>query len=108
MINDITARWKGMVWKVVELNNINIIQAQCLFLETYDLFDLYSCKFFARKELTSLLLEMHEFSWWVCALPDTPFHSNYQQVITLTQTLTEHFFGHHTDRQQIEALIDQL
>jgi hypothetical protein len=108
MINDITVRWKGMTWKVIELNNINIVQLQCLFMETYDLLDLYSRKVFARKELTSLLLEMQEFSWWVCTLPDTPFHHNYQQVMTLIQKLTEHFLGHHTNRDQIELLIDQL
>ena len=108
MINDITARWKGMTWKVIELNNINIVQLQCLFMETYDLLDLYSHKVFARKELTTLLLEMQEFGWWVCTLPDTPFHHNYQQVMTLIQKLTEHFLGNHTDRDQIELLIDQL
>jgi hypothetical protein len=108
MINDITTRWKGMTWKVIELNNINIVQLQCLFMETYDLLDLYSRKVFARKELTTLLLEMQEFSWWVCTLPDTPFHHNYQQVITLIQKLIEHFLGNHTDRDQIELLIDQL
>lgn len=108
MINDITTRWKGMTWKVIELNNINIVQLQCLFMETYDLLDLYSRKVFARKELTALLLEMQEFGWWVSTLPDTPFHHNYQQVMTLIQKLTEHFLGHHTDRDQIELLIDQL
>ena len=105
---DIITRWDGIIWRVIELNHINITQLQALLMETYDLLDLHSPKSYARKEFISLLVELNDFSWWLCTLPDTPLHGKYQQVVTIIRKITEHFLGKYTDRQQIEVLIDQL
>lgn len=107
-IKDIIARWDGIVWRVIELNYIDVAQLKALLLETYDLLDLHSHKSFARKEFISLLVELNDFSWWLCTLPDTPLHSKYQQVVTVIRKITEHFLGRYTDRKQIESLINQL
>jgi hypothetical protein len=108
VIQDIVARWDGIVWRVIELNHINIAQLQTLLLETYDLLDQHSHKSFARKEFISLLVDLNDFSWWLCTLPDTPLHGKYPQVVTIIRKITEHFLGKYIDRQQIEVLIDQL
>ena len=108
LITDIITQWKNITWDVIELQNINTHKLQLLCIETYELLDLYKDKNYTRKELAALLLEMQEFSWWVSTLPDSPIHGNYQLVITLIQTLIKHFLGDHTDRQQVESLIDQL
>lgn len=108
LITDIITQWKNITWDAIELQNISITKLQYLFIETYDLLDSYRNKNYTRKELSSLLLEMQEFSWWVSTLPDCPIHDNYQQVITLIQTLIKHFLGNHTYRQQVESLINQL
>lgn len=108
LIIDIITQWKNITWDAIELQNINIHKLQLLFIETYNLLDSYRNKNYARKELAALLLEMQEFSWWVSTLPDCPIHDNYQLVITLIQTLIKHFLGDHTDRQEVESLINQL
>ena len=108
LIMDLVTQWKNITWDVINLQNISIYKLQLLCIETYDLLDLYKNKNYTRKQFAALLLEMQEFSWWVSTLPDCPIHDNYQQVITLIQTLTKHFLDEPTDRQQVEALIDQL
>ena len=108
LINELIDRWKDITWKVIEPNDINIVQFRNLIMDTYELLDSYSNKVSVDKELISLILEMHELSWWVCTSFDAPFHCDYQEITTLIQELTNHLLGHRTERQKIEALINRL
>lgn len=108
LIMDLVTQWENITWDVIHLKNISIYKLQVLSIETYQLLDLYKDKNYTRKQFAALLLEMHEFSWWVSTLPDSPIYDNYQQVYTLIQALTKHYLCEPIDRQQIETLIDAV
>lgn len=107
-IETLTRDWHSLTWKVIEFENINLSELQRLFRETYEILEQYSTATLVPKEISGLLLEMHDFSWWVCDLDETPMHTHYQDFVSLVSLLNKYFLTRDANTKEIERLINQL
>lgn len=77
-----------------------------LLLDTYDVLDKLSIEKLVPKEICGLLLEMHEFGWWISDLDDTPIHYLYQEIVFLVNALNKYFLTHDADTEGIANIIN--
>ena len=108
IIEKLAHDWRSITWKVIELEKVNLKVLQRLFRDTYDILDKLSTEKLVPKEICGLLLEMHEFSWWVTDLKDTPIHYLYQEIVSLVNELNKYFLTRDADDILIQDLIQQL
>ena len=108
IIEKLAHDWRSITWKVIELEKVNLKVLQRLFRDTYDILDKLSTEKLVPKEICGLLLEMHEFSWWVTDLKDTPIHYLYQEIVSLVKDLNNYFLTRDADDILIQDLIQQL
>lgn len=108
IIEKIAHDWRLITWKVIELEKVNLKVLQRLFRDTYDILDKLSTEKLVPKEMCGLLLEIHEFSWWVTDLKDTPIHYLYQEIVSLVNELNKYFLTRDADDILIRDLIQQL
>ena len=107
-IETLTRNWHSLTWKVIEFQKLDIPELQKLFDETYKNIECYSTESLVPKEFSGLLLEMHDFSWWVSDLDDTPMHTYYQEIVSLVSLLNKYFLTRDANTKEIERLINQL
>ena len=107
-IETLTRDWHSLTWKVIEFENLNIPELQKLFKETYKIIERYSTESLVPKEFSGLLLEMHDFSWWVCDLDETPMHTQYREIVSLVNLLNKYFLTRDANTKEIQRLIDEL
>lgn len=108
IIEKLAHDWRLIIWKVIELEKVNLKVLQRLFRDTYDILDKLSIEKLVPKEMCGLLLEIHEFSWWVTDLKDTPIHYLYQEIVSLVNELNKYFLTRDADDILIRDLIQQL
>lgn len=106
IIEKLAHDWRSITWKVIELEKVNLKVLQKLFRDTYDILDKLSTEKLIPKEMCGLLLEMHEFSWWVSDLKDTPIHYLYQEIVSLVTELNKYFLTRDADTEGIEQMIN--
>lgn len=94
--------------KVIELNEFDLSVLQEFFRETYSVLDKFSYEGLAPKEISKLLLEMNDFAWWVMDLEETPLHSSYQEILSLTTALSNYFITGDCNIEDIEKAIDEI
>ena len=92
----------------IEFQKLDIPELQKLFDETYKIIECYSTESLVPKEISGLLLEMHDFSWWVSDLDETPMHTHYQEIVSLVNLLNKYFLTRDANTNEIERLIDEL
>lgn len=107
-IETLTRNWHSLTWKVIEFQKLDIPELQKLFDETYKIIECYSTESLVPKEISGLLLEMHDFSWWVSDLDETPMHTHYQEIVSLVSLLNKYFLTRDANTKEIERLINQL
>ena len=107
-IETLTHDWHSLTWKVIEFQKLDIPELQKLFDETYKIIECYSTESLVPKEITALLLEMHDFSWWVCDLDETPMHTQYREIVSLVNLLNKYFLTRDANTKEIQRLIDEL
>ena len=107
-IETLTRDWHSLTWKVIEFQNLDIPELQKLFDETYKNIECYSIESLVPKEISGLLLEMHDFSWWVSDLDETPMHTHYQEIVSLVSLLNKYFLTRDANTKEIERLIKEL
>lgn len=90
-IQKVTDGWHKATWTVIELKNPGLDKVRKLFKETYEIIEEYSEEKLIPKELSGLLFEMHDFSWWVSDLEETPLHNSYKEIINLVAMLKKYF-----------------
>ena len=108
IIEKLAHDWRLITWKVIELEKVNLKVLQKLFRDTYDILDKLSTEKLVPKEMCGLLLEMHEFSWWVSDLKDTTIHYLYQEIVSLVNELNKYFLTRDADITAIQISIQQL
>lgn len=106
-INDIAENWRSVTQEVIELRKPSLIELRRLFKETYELIEEYSRNGIVPKGVCEVLLEMHEFCWWVGDLECTPIHYLYQDVTTIVYDLEKYFFTRDADTDKIEMIINE-
>lgn len=107
-IQKITNDWHFATWKVIDFKNPGFEEVRKLFKETYEIIEEYSTEKFIPKELTGLLLEMHEFSWWVSDLDETPLHFLHQEIVYLISRLNKYFLTRDANTKEIENTIERI
>ena len=107
-IKKLTGSWIEATGTVIRFENPDRLKIATLFQETYDLLDQYSKIELVPKEISALLIEMNEFSWWVSNLEDTPTHSFYQEITTLVYALNKFFLTRDYDVTTIENTIENI
>ena len=107
-IKKLTDNWIDASDTVIRLENPDISKIRTLFEETYTVLDKYSKEELVPKEISSLIIEMNGFSWWVSNLEDTPTHSFYQEITTLVYALNKFFLTRDYDVTTIENTIENI
>ncbi len=107
-IEKLTHNWCSTTWKVIELEKVDLTALQRLIRDTYNVLDKLCTEKLVPKEMCGLLLEMHEFSWWVSDLKDTPMYYLYQEIVSLVNDLNKYFLTRDADITAIQISIQQL
>lgn len=107
-INKLARDWDSITWKVIRFEKIDLKKLHRLFKETYEMIENYSTEKAVPKELCGLLWEMHEFSWWVGDLDDTPIHYLFEDIVTVVQGLNKYLLTRDADIETITSIIDNL
>lgn len=100
--------WRTVTWQVIELEKPNISRVRELFSKTYELFDKYSKEGCVPKGICGVILEMHDFCWWVSDLDVTPIHDKYQEITTLVCELNKYLLTRDASTEKIKNLIDTI
>ena len=107
-IEELTREWQSVTWKVIEFENPGFEEVRKLFKETYEIIEKYSKEELIPKELCGLLLEMHDFGWWVSDLDNTPLHFLYQEIVHLISRLNKYFLTRDANTKEIENIIERI
>ena len=107
-INDIAENWRSVTQKVIELRNPSLIELRRLFKDTYELIEEYSRNDIVPKGICEVLIEMHEFGWWVSDLDHTPIHYLYQEIISLINKLNKYFLTRDANTSEIKRLMERI
>ena len=107
-INDIAENWRSVTQEVIELRKPSLIELRRLFKETFELIEEYSRNGIVPKGVCEVLLEMHEFCWWVGDLDDTPIHYLYREIVEIVYGLERYFFTWDADVEEIEKNIEKF
>ena len=107
-IQKLSNDWHSATWKVIEFENPGFEKVRKLFKETYEIIEKYSTEKLIPKELSGLLLEMHDFGWWVSDLDDTPLHFLYQEIVHLINRLNKYFLTRDANTKEIENIIERI
>lgn len=107
-IQEVTNDWRSANWKVIEFENPGFKEVRKLFLETYEIIEKYRDEKLVPKELSGLLLEMQEFSWWVSDLKETPLHCYYQEIVSVVCNLNTYFLTPVSNSEKILKNIDKI
>ncbi len=107
-IEIISTGWHKVTWDVIEFKNPGFEKVRALFKDTYELIEEYSKEKLVPKELAGLLLEMHDFGWWVSDLDDTPLHCYYQEIVSVVNGLNKYFLTRDANIEGIKDAIDRI
>lgn len=107
-IQDVAAAWRSATEKVIEFENPGFEEVRRLFSETCDIVEEYTKETLVPKEMSGLLLEMHDFGWWVSDLEKTPFYSHYQEIVSLVGELNRCFLSGVVNVKEIKNTINKI
>lgn len=107
-IRDIAEAWRLAIEKVIEFENPGFEEVQRLFSETCDIVEEYAKETLVPKEISGLLLEIHDFGWWVSDLDETPLHALYQEIVSLVCDLNRYFLTGDADMRDIKTAIEKI
>ena len=107
-IKALADEWNAAAWKVIEFENPGFQALRKLFEETLELVEEYNKNQLVPKEISGVLLEMHDFGWWVGDLVDTPLHSHYQEIVAVVNALNKHFLSGASASEDIKAAIEKI
>ena len=107
-IQEVADGWRNATWKVIEFQNPGFDVVRKLFEETYTIIEKYSNEPLIPKELSGLVIEMHDFRWWISDLEDTPLHSFYQGITHLVVSLNQYLLTNVVDVQDLKNTIEEI
>lgn len=107
-INDIARDWRSVTEKVIQFEKPDLDKLKSLFQETYELIEEYSRNSMVPKGICEVLLELHEFGWWVGNLDDTPIHYLFEDIVTVMYGLEKYFLTRDTDIETVKKTIEKL
>ena len=106
-INDIARDWRSVTEEVIQFEKPDLNKLKGLFQETYELIEEYSRNSMVPKGICEVLIEMHEFGWWVGNLDDTPIHYLFEDIVTIMYGLEKYFLTRDADIEKIKRIINE-
>lgn len=100
--------WFNITDKVIRLEEVDRLQLQKLFRESFDVIEEFNKQELVPKQISKLLLDIQDFYWWVMKLEDTPLHAFYQDIGELFWDLSTYFLTRDYDVKKIEKMIDEI
>lgn len=100
--------WFNITDKVIRFEEVDRLQLQKLFSESFDVIEEFSKEALVPKQISKLLLDIQDFYWWVMTLEDTPLHAFYQDIGNLFWDLSTYFLTRDYDVRKIEKMIDEI
>lgn len=107
-IKMLTQEWGDVTDKVIRFENPGCDRIRGLFKETFDLLDRYRDLDFVPKQTSALLLQMHDFGWWISDLEETPLHCYYQEIVSVVCDLNTYFLTPVSNSEEIIKNIDKI
>ena len=107
-IKRLTQEWEDVTDKVIRFENPECDKIRALFKETFDLLDGYRDSDFVPKQISALLLQMHDFGWWVSDLDKTPLYCYYQEIVSVVCDLNTYFLTPVSNSEEIIKNIDKI
>lgn len=107
-INDLAEAWDSITQEVIEFKKPDLAELNRLFNETYELVEEYSRAGSVPKGVCKVLLEMHDFGWWVGDLDDTPIHYLYREIIDIMYDLEKYFLTRDADIETVKETIEKI
>ena len=99
-INDLAEDWRSLTQEVIEFKSPDFKELHRVLNETYELIEEYSRYGNVPKGVCEVLLELHEFVWWVGDLDDTPIHYLHREIVDIMYGLERYFFTWDADVEQ--------
>ena len=106
-INNTARDWRSVTEKVIQFEKPDLDKLKGLFQETYELIEEYSRNGMVPKGICEVLLELHEFGWWVGNLDDTPIHYLFEDIVTVMYGLEKYFLTRDADIEKIKRTINE-
>ena len=106
-INDIARNWRSVTEKVIQFEKPDLDRLKSLFQETYELIEEYSRNGMVPKSICEVLIDLHEFGWWVGNLDDTPIHYLFEDIVTVMYGLEKYFLTRDADIEKIKRIINE-
>lgn len=106
-INGLAEAWDSITQEVIEFKKPDLAELKRLFNETYELAKEYSRAGSVPKGVCKVLLEMHDFGWWVGDLDDTPIHYLYREIIDIMYDLEKYLLTRDVNTEQLEKNINE-
>ena len=106
-INDIARDWRSVTEEVIQFEKPDLSKLKGLFQETYNLIEEYSRTGMVPKGVCEVLIELHEFGWWVGNLDDTPIHYLFEDIVTIMYGLEKYFLTRDADIEKIKRVINE-
>ena len=106
-INDIARDWRSVTEEVIQFEKPDLNKLKALFQETYELIEEYSRNGMVPKGICEVLIELHEFGWWVGNLDDTPIHYLFEDIVTIMYGLEKYFLTRDADIEKIKRIINE-
>lgn len=106
-INDIARDWRSVTEEVIQFEKPDLNKLKGLFQETYNLIEEYSRNGMVPKGICEVLIELHEFGWWVGNLDDTPIHYLFEDIVTIMYGLEKYFLTRDADTEKIKRIINE-
>lgn len=107
-IQKLSNGWRSATENVIRFEELDLADVRELFKETYSVLDEFSKENLVPKQISELLIEMNDFSWWVSDLADTPMYVFYEEIIKLVSALNRYFLTRDYDIRVIENTIEKI
>lgn len=107
-INDLAEDWRSLTQEVIEFKSPDFKELHRVLNETYELIEEYSRNGIVPKGICEVLLEMHDFCWWIGDLDDTPIHYLYREIVEIVYGLEKYFLTRDADTDKIELIINEM
>jgi hypothetical protein len=107
-IKRLTEEWEDVTDKVIQFENPGCDKVSSLFRETFDLLNEYRNSDLIPKQISALLLQIHDFGWWVSDLEETPLHCYYQEIVSIICELNTYFLTPVTNEEKIIKNISKI
>lgn len=107
-IKKLTNEWKSITEKVLGFESPGCDKIRALFNDTFELLDRYRNLDCVPKQISALLLQIHDFSWWVSDLKETPLHCYYQEIVSVVCNLNTYFLTPVSNSEKFLKNIDKI